>query len=343
MDMLQTIGSKSMSSLKDAIVTLAVGRGIDKVGFTSRDRLGDAPASGDLTYVLSNARSAISLAVSLDKAAIRSYLGKEDQMAHVTDLKLSYTKLKEAGKAIEALLRDRGYEVWFSLPNIEYRKGPFMAMVPPLSHRYVAVASGVGWLGWSGNVITPEYGATVSLASVVTSAQLEPDPLAEGDSCQNCRLCAAVCPSHFISMKEQTTVTIAGRTHTHNKKASNLRCFVTCGGANGVSHPNAKWSTWSYKVLDLPGRGDEDAFERRVLKHAQDPHNRLLREVLELEKRHMRDWQQFDLFMERLLLTCGNCMVVCWPDRRDRKENYRLLTTSGRVVKGETAPQVVRV
>jgi epoxyqueuosine reductase len=344
MDMLQATRSrKSISSLKDAIVTLAGERGIDKVGFTSRERLRDAPPSGDLAYVLPNARSAISLAVSLDKAAIRAYLGKEDQMAHVTDHKLSYIKLEEAGKAIEALLRDRGYEAWFSFPNMEYRKGPFMAMIPPLSHRYVALASGIGWLGWSGNVITPEYGATVSLASVVTSAELEPDPLAEGDFCQNCCLCAAVCPSHFISMKEQTMVTVAGRTHIHNKKASNLRCVVTCGGANGVRHPNAKWSTWSYKVLDLPGRGDEEAFERRVLEYTEEPHNRLLREVLELEKRDMRDWEQFDLFMKRLLLTCGNCMIICWPDRTDRKENYRLLTTSGRVVKGETAPQVVRV
>ena len=332
-----------MTSLKEEIISIARGMGIDKVGFSSRKRLEDAPPSGDLGYILPSARSAISLAVALDKVAIRAYLGKEDQMAHVGDHKASYIKLKEAGKAIEGLLRDRGYEASFPYPNFEYRKGqPFMTLAPPLSHRYVAVAAGIGLLGWSGNVITPEYGAAISLSSVVTSAEFEPDPLIEGDLCSKCRLCAASCPSHFISIKEETIVTLAGRTYTHNKKASKLRCDVTCGGANGVSTPDAKWSTWSYKVLDLPGPGDDEAFDRRVLDYAQDPNQRLLRALLDIEKLEIRDWEQFDLFLDRLLLTCGNCMLVCWPDMEDRQENYRLLTTSGRVVKGDTGLAIVR-
>ena len=38
------------------------------------------------------------------------------------------------------------------------------------------------------------------------------------------------------------------------------------------------------------------------------------------------------------VLTCGNCMLICWPDKEDRKENYRLLTTSGRVIRGKDGP-----
>jgi len=333
-----------MVSLKEEIVSIAQEIGIDKVGFTSRQRLEDAPPSGALGYILPSARSAISLAVALDKAVIRAYLGKEDQMAHTRDHRLSYMKVGEASRAIQGLLKDRGYEASSCYPNFAYREGqPSMALIPPLSHRYVAVASGIGWLGWSGNVITPEYGATISLSSVVTSAELEPDPLVEGDFCKNCRLCVAVCASRFMSMKDETTVSIAGRTYTHNKKASNLRCIVTCGGANGVKHPAAKWSTWSYKVLDLPGPGDDEAFERRVLEYSQDPKNRLLRAVLEPEKLELPDWEHFDRFMDITLFTCGNCMLICWPDMKDRKENYRLLTKSGRVVKGDTGLAIVLV
>jgi len=218
-----------------------------------------------------------------------------------------------------------------------------MAMVPPLSHRYVAVASGLGWLGWSGNLITPEYGATVTLSSVVTSAKLEPDePLEQGDSCQKCKLCAASCPSYFISPKEEIKVAIAGQTYVHNKKAPNLRCEVTCGGANGISRPDAKWSTWSYKVLDLPGPGYDEAFIHKVLEYGQDPGNRLLKLLLDVENLVIPDLEHASQFINSLLFTCCNCMLVCWPKLQDRKENYRLLTTSGRVIKGERGPVVVR-
>jgi len=331
--------------LKEEIISLARQMGIDKIGFTTRERLTDSPPSGDLGYVLPEARSAVSLVVALDKPPIRAYLSKEDQMGHVDDHKQSYVKLGEAGKVIETLLREKGYKAVAPMPNIVYRGNmPYMAMVPPVSHRYVAVASGIGWLGWSGNVIAPEYGAAISLSSVVTSAELEPDQPIEGDFCEKCHLCAASCPSHFISKTEGTQVTITGRTYTQNKKGSNLRCGVTCGGANGVSHPNAKWSTWSYKVLDLPGPGDEEAFERKVHEYAQNPKERLLRAlVFELEGRNFADWEEYKHFwVEKVIITCANCMLICWPDIEDRKENLRLLTTSGRVIRGETGPQVVK-
>lgn len=331
-------------SLREEISSMARGMGIDKVGFTTRERLADAPPSGDLGYLLPSARSAISLAVALDKPAIRAYLGKVDQTAHVRDHIASYMKLVDTSRAIQALLRDRGYEAATSWPNFEYRKGqPSMAMVPPLSHRYVAVASGIGWIGWSGNVVTPEYGATVSLLSVVTSAELEPDnPLEQGDSCQDCRICVKMCASHFVSPKDETTVTIAGRTYTHNKRPTYLRCAVTCGAANGVTNREAKWSTWSYKVLDLPGPGEDEEFVRRVLEYGKDPNNRLLRALLNVEKLEIPDYEAFAQFMATTLFTCGNCMLVCWPELEDRKENYRLLMTSGRVVKGGKGPVVVR-
>jgi len=331
-------------SLREEISSMARGMGIDKVGFTTRERLADAPPSADLGYLLPSARSAISLAVALDKPAIRAYLGKVDQMAHSRDHIASYMKLVDVSRAIQELLRDRGYEAATSWPNFEYRKGqPFMAMVPPLSHRYVAVASGIGWIGWSGNVFTPEYGATVSLISVVTSAELEPDdPLEQVDICKDCRLCVTSCASHFMSMEDETSVTVAGRTYTHNKRATNLRCSVTCGGANGVTDQAAKWSTWSYKVLDLPRPGDNEEFVRRVLEYGKNPDNRLLRAAIDIEKIEFPDYEAFAQSMATFLFTCGNCMLVCWPELEDRKENYRLLMTSGRVVKGDSGPVVVR-
>ncbi|MFC1822267.1 hypothetical protein ACFL9T_06135 [Thermodesulfobacteriota bacterium] len=342
--------TSQQTELKQEIIDLARGMGIDKVGFTSKERLDDAPPSGDLTYVLPGARSAVSLAIAFDKTAIRAFLGKEDQLAHLNDHAAAYEKLGEVARAIEGLLKDNGYEALAPFVNYQYRKDlPFLALAPPLSHRYVAVAAGIGWLGWSGNLITPEHGAAVAITSIVSSAALEPDPLAEGDHCKDCHLCTGVCSSYFIAAKEEESVSIAGHIHTHNKKADNMRCVVTCGNCNGVRSPDAKWSTWSYKVLDLPGpEGDDEAFTQKVLEYSEDPKNRLLKQTLKyFETVDLPDWEHFNQFNENTfiksrLFTCGNCMLICWPELEDRKENYRLLTTSGRVVKGDSGPVVVR-
>ncbi len=110
-----------------------------------------------------------------------------------------------------------------------------------------------------------------------------------------------------------------------------------CGCKNGLSHKA------SCKVLDLPGPGDEEAFERRAREYAEDPKNRLLRAIVfDLESRDFKTWEEFRHFWEKtVLVTCANCMLVCWPKLEDRKENYRLLTHSGRVVRGESGEAVV--
>jgi hypothetical protein len=70
-----------MSSMESELEKIAKDAGADLVGFTDRARLADAPPSGDLTYVLPSAQSAIGLAVSLDQEAAERYIAKEDMWA----------------------------------------------------------------------------------------------------------------------------------------------------------------------------------------------------------------------------------------------------------------------
>jgi epoxyqueuosine reductase len=249
--------------------------GVDRIGFTNTDRLKNAPPSVDLNYVLPVTNSAVSLCVAYDKAAIRPYLSKQEQWTQDANHKFAYFKLKLAGNAIQKLLEDKGYQTAFPCMNTEYRmEQPFMAMIPPLSHKYVAIASGIGWFGWNGLILTPEYGATVVLATVVTSAELEPDePMAPKDWCQNCRLCAQSCPTHYMSIEDEDSVSIAGHTYKYGKKRTKLRCVVCCGGGTGVNDNSDKWSTWCHHVLNLPGPEDDQAFENKVLEYAKDSDN----------------------------------------------------------------------
>ena len=71
---------------------------------------------------------------------------------------------------------------------------------PPISHRYLAVRSGIGHFGYSGNIITKEYGSAIVLASVVTDAELIPtEPLPEEENyCDECKLCLSVCSSEYV-------------------------------------------------------------------------------------------------------------------------------------------------
>lgn len=332
-------------SIKEEITSIAREMGLDKIGFTTKDRLKGAPPSADLTYVLPTAKSAISLCIAFDKAAIRPYLSKQDLWAHNTDHKAVLFKLKLVGQTIQRLLEDKGYQAVSPFLNDEYREEQpyYLAMVPPLSHKYMAVASGIGWFGWNQLVLTPEYGAPVALTTVVTSAELEPDdPLEKGDWCQNCRLCVPSCPVHFLSMDNEETVTIAGRTYRHSKARSNMRCLVCCGGATGVNDHTDKWSTWSPIALELPGPDDDQAFEQRVLEYAKDPQHIRLKWLLDFSSRKgVNSWEEFDYtWLIEEWLTCGNCMLICWPEMKDRKENLRLLRTSGKVTKNDTYMRV---
>lgn len=62
------------------------------------------------------------------------------------------------------------------------------------SHMAAFVACGLGEYGYHGMVLSPEYGPRERIISIITSAELEPDPLYEGDPlCDGCMMCAKHC------------------------------------------------------------------------------------------------------------------------------------------------------
>ncbi|TKJ39903.1 hypothetical protein CEE36_09985 [candidate division TA06 bacterium B3_TA06] len=65
------------------------------------------------------------------------------------------------------------------------------------SHKHAAVQAGLGWIGRSNLLVTPQFGSQVRLVSVLTDAPLEAaKPLHE--DCGVCRACLAVCPAEAI-------------------------------------------------------------------------------------------------------------------------------------------------
>jgi len=66
-----------------------------------------------------------------------------------------------------------------------------------ISHKAVAIAAGIGWQGKSLLVVSPEFGPRIRLVTVLTDADLEPDPPLE-NRCGKCSQCQDHCPASAI-------------------------------------------------------------------------------------------------------------------------------------------------
>lgn len=304
---------------------MAKGYGVSAVGVVTTEMLKGGPPSADLSYILPNAKSAVSFAVPLNQDHIEPWFRKQSHEAHF--LNNIHTNVVASGISLELAnyLNQKGYPSVPLTANMTYRedtKNGKYDEIPPISHRYLAVRSGVGFFGLSGNVLTNEEGAAIILGSVVTEAELLPtDPKPANDNyCDDCKLCKAACASGYIDGEERVNVTLGDMEFSYSKKHTHSRCDYVCGGFTGL-HRSGKWSTWSPGRFPIPDK-DEDFFPT------------LVKNVGRYLKRPKPELTLFNVLMpgDKLELTCGNCQLICHPDKAIRKKRYKMLVESGVVV-----------
>jgi len=328
-----------MHGLEEEIRQFLTDRGAIRVGFATLDSLAGGPPSADLTYVLPEARSAVSFALPLDLQEIRATLGKKSHNAFEKNNIEVNVRATLLSVELAGWLEEKGYQARGTMANNFYRKdvkGWQRSMPPDVSHRYVAVRSGVGSFGWSGNVGIRGYGASIILDTVVTSAELEAtDPIPEEDSfCDQCKLCVTSCPSGFFEKERTESITLGGKTFTHAARNSYALCFLVCGGFTGLSR-DGTWSTWSPGRMKVPENATEaelfERLEKAIEKYKQWP------------QRADGDGGYVNESLEEvnIRLTCGCCQIVCASDKKARNENYRLLKNSGCVIQRENGEVVV--
>lgn len=323
-----------MGKLENQIKTIAREHGAAIVGIASRDRLVDAPPSGDPGYLLPSTRSIISFAIPFDRKMLRDFFTKKDWFSWNFDKKENTRCLYVVSDHVVAFLKSKGFDTCIVDINVHYRPEPgakdvteIVTMVPDFSHRYGALAAGLGRLGWSGNLMTPQYGSAIQIGTVLTSAELESDPLLEDNPCDRCKMCVATCPVEMMHKEESVEVTVAGITEEIAGKRTNNCCWIGCSGYHGLS-PNKKWTNWSPYRVDTPlSRDDTKVDELCTRIRKVDPDMNL--DDLNLYTHYRESFFDPDYIFYSV---CGNCANVCWENRKDRIENQKLITKSGIVV-----------
>lgn len=176
--------------------------GADVVGISSIERFKNAPLRMSPQGLLPQARSVIvcgihhpDAIIELDGEPTPHFYGPYDFQGSVMNPQLDDISFKLA-----VFLEKRGFN---SVPivssNIWRYKGykDFkLHFAPDIAHRYAAVAAGLGEIGWSGLFLHPEFGPRIRLVTVITEAELVPDPLYDGEAlCDRCMECVKNCPT----------------------------------------------------------------------------------------------------------------------------------------------------
>lgn len=265
-----------MKSTEDKIKDFARGLGIECIGIAGPERLQPPPASPpslDPTFIMSGAKSIISFALPMDVDAIDEYLSKKSPTPHNIDQKRKVQDAFWHAKRIQDYIISLGYRAKMVRTNSDYRRMPNpLATHPSFSHRFGAVAAGIAAHGWSGNVMTKEYGAAIYQSTVVTDAVLKSDPALDpryflDGFCSKCKLCAKSCTvKMFHEDEEEEYVLLNDEPHPRAKRYNIDLCNTACFGLHGLSS-DKKWSTWGrYWIKDWVGKDFGYTQKKKIFK-----------------------------------------------------------------------------
>lgn len=80
------------------------------------------------------------------------------------------------------------------------RKNPLL-LTGEYSQKRAAVRAGLGWIGKSTLLVTPQFGPKVRLATILTDCDLPLSPTSKLPGCDYCSICVDCCPSMCLKNK----------------------------------------------------------------------------------------------------------------------------------------------
>jgi len=133
-------------------------------------------------------RYAISIGLALESYG--RYDNKTEERA--------YTQLGTIARSVEKFIKSNRHNTLTVPPDERLGDKPPGHWRGAVSHKAIARAAGLGWIGKSSLLVTPQFGPRVGLISILTDMVLEPDaPLA--NLCPGCSACIDACPIGAIN------------------------------------------------------------------------------------------------------------------------------------------------
>lgn len=191
-------------SVEQSIKDYALSLGVDLCGIAPVSRFEGAPEGSHPSDFLPGCKSVISVGLRLIDGVIQTiFRNFEDGKTKAQGVYGTYGYtiapnfhlLHTVYALAQFIERTTGS---FAMPT---QVGPLQTGLS-ISQRHAAVAAGLGEFGWHGLVLTPQFGARNRFGSVLTTAELDPDPLYNGKSLCNspkCKVCTTVCPTKALS------------------------------------------------------------------------------------------------------------------------------------------------
>lgn len=193
------------NTLKENINNFAIERDIDLVGFVSTSHLEKViPTKFKPSRLWPEAKTIISIGKHILKGAIDIGTGDMIQNARWVAWRTNEMlnrRAMEIGHFIEnngakALALSSGTMVDPDWKN--------MGIFGDLSHRHIAAEAGLGVIGVPTFCVTPQYGPRIYFCSILTDAELEPDPKLDFSPCDDCDECIKACPQDAIVRGRKT-------------------------------------------------------------------------------------------------------------------------------------------
>lgn len=136
---------------------------------------------------------AISIAAALSKGVL------EDIKDHPTQLYFHHYRqvnalLDRIGTQVANFIEKQGY---LALPIAASQIIDWQNQRAHLSHKRIAVAAGLGWIGRNNLLVNKIYGSKIRLVTILTDMPLKVDKPVE-DNCGKCYACIQVCPAQAI-------------------------------------------------------------------------------------------------------------------------------------------------
>ena len=143
---------------------------------------------------------AISIGIALPRAIVDQLPNRADQAVAINYRSHAYEivnqRLNLVASQVASLLQQEGYRV-LPIPAAASVKDERLCAV--FSHKLAAHLAGLGWIGKSCLLITPQVGPRARWISVLTDAPLTVTGSPLEERCGDCTECVDICPAHAFT------------------------------------------------------------------------------------------------------------------------------------------------